>query len=451
MVILFIQCTPSKIALKLKEVSLVKEKRNSYKLSIYELNDVNKEFIKQSKYNFAIALKKSFNEVQTLSNLYKTNKIDSSDYQKQLLQLQKEYAIYKVFIPNTPTFNEIIEDTSYNAEVKILIAKKYNNEFVLIVDENNNSIFSDDNQTLINQSNYDSILNSKYFTVKNLYTKKNGTIYKHEIKIMINDLFSKAKSFDQINNEAEIHIWIDNTTYYNALKKRIFKNGQLSFNVNQYDINYAVINTTIGYYNLEKNKILKKEYHQLNRFKYNSKWYIIDSISIAKKKAYIKNITTNKLDSSKYLIINEPKEIKNSDLLNYNGYKIDIYNLFKENKDSIMIVDFWASWCKPCREETPWLRKLSKELENQKVKFVSISLDTDIDAWKEASLVDGIHQQENFILLSSWESGFGQQYNLFTIPRFMIVSKKGSIINENAPRPSSKNFARLILSYLNNN
>ena len=332
MVILFIQCTPSKIALKLKEVSLVKEKRNSYKLSIYELNDVNKEFIKQSKYNFAIALKKSFNEVQTLSNLYKTNKIDSSDYQKQLLQLQKEYAIYKVFIPNTPTFNEIIEDTSYNAEVKILIAKKYNNEFVLIVDENNNSIFSDDNQTLINQSNYDSILNSKYFTVKNLYTKKNGTIYKHEIKIMINDLFSKAKSFDQINNEAEIHIWIDNTTYYNALKKRIFKNGQLSFNVNQYDINYAVINTTIGYYNLEKNKILKKEYHQLNRFKYNSKWYIIDSISIAKKKAYIKNITTNKLDSSKYLIINEPKEIKNSDLLNYNGYKIDIYNLFKENK-----------------------------------------------------------------------------------------------------------------------
>jgi hypothetical protein len=94
---------------------------------------------------------------------------------------------------------------------------------------------------------------------------------------------------------------------------------------------------------------------------------------------------------------------------------------------------------------------LSKELENQKVKFVSISLDTDIDAWKEASLVDGIHQQENFILLSSWESGFGQQYNLFTIPRFMIVSKKGSIINENAPRPSSKNFARLILSYLNNN
>ena len=124
MLILFIQCTPSKITLKLKELSLVKEKRNSYQLEKYELNNANREFIKQSNYKFALAMKGSFNKVQTLYNLYKTNKIDSLSYQKQLFELQKEYTIKKKRIPNIPSFSEIIEDTNYDVEVKILIAKK---------------------------------------------------------------------------------------------------------------------------------------------------------------------------------------------------------------------------------------------------------------------------------------------------------------------------------------
>ena len=318
LIIISMQCTPSKISLNLQEHSKNKEKRNNYQLGKYELNYVNKEFVKAAQYKFAFAFKRSLNDVQTLYHLFKTNTIDSFAYQKQLLKLQKEYTIRKSHIPNIPAFNEIIEDTNYNAEVKVLIAKKYNNEFTLIVDENNNNEFSDDNQITINKSNYDSILNTTYFTVKNLYAKRNEKIYKHDMRIMVNDLFSTVNSFETINSEAEINVWIDISTYYNVIKKKRFKKADISISVSNYNINYPSIYTSINHYGLDKKKVIKREFYPSNKFKYNSRWYFIDSISKAKRKAYIKKLASNNFDSSKYLAINESQETLNNNLLNFN-------------------------------------------------------------------------------------------------------------------------------------
>ncbi|MFR1240838.1 MAG: TlpA family protein disulfide reductase [Butyricimonas faecihominis] len=46
-------------------------------------------------------------------------------------------------------------------------------------------------------------------------------------------------------------------------------------------------------------------------------------------------------------------------------------------------VDLWASWCGPCCQEVPYLQKLEKQLKNPAVEFISISLDTNKEAWKK--------------------------------------------------------------------
>ncbi|RYU94588.1 TlpA family protein disulfide reductase [Emticicia agri] len=49
--------------------------------------------------------------------------------------------------------------------------------------------------------------------------------------------------------------------------------------------------------------------------------------------------------------------------------------MFKQSKDTVLIVNFWATWCKPCIEELPYFENISKKYEGTKVKVVLINLD----------------------------------------------------------------------------
>lgn len=58
----------------------------------------------------------------------------------------------------------------------------------------------------------------------------------------------------------------------------------------------------------------------------------------------------------------------------------DVEGLFRQNSDTIYVVNFWATWCKPCREEIPLLQRASREYADQNVQVVLISLDTERNA-----------------------------------------------------------------------
>lgn len=58
----------------------------------------------------------------------------------------------------------------------------------------------------------------------------------------------------------------------------------------------------------------------------------------------------------------------------------DVEGLFRQNTDTIYLINFWATWCKPCREEIPLLQRLSRDYADQNVQVVLISLDTERSA-----------------------------------------------------------------------
>jgi len=94
------------------------------------------------------------------------------------------------------------------------------------------------------------------------------------------------------------------------------------------------------------------------------------------------------------------------------------------------LIDFWASWCKPCREETPYLVRAMKKYKNRNFTILSVSLDHDREAWLKAIKSDGL----NWTHLSDLK-GLGNplsiSYFIASIPGNYLIDPNGQIIARN--------------------
>lgn len=98
--------------------------------------------------------------------------------------------------------------------------------------------------------------------------------------------------------------------------------------------------------------------------------------------------------------------------------------------DKFTIIDFWASWCGPCRAEMPNMVKIYKEFGNRGVEIVGISLDKDAAAWKKAIKDMGMTWPQ-LSDLKYWQSAAAEVYGVQSIPMTVIVSPNGRILKKN--------------------
>ncbi|MBC8053197.1 MAG: redoxin domain-containing protein [Sphingobacteriaceae bacterium] len=95
-----------------------------------------------------------------------------------------------------------------------------------------------------------------------------------------------------------------------------------------------------------------------------------------------------------------------------------------------VLLDFWASWCGPCREENPNLVKQFNAFKNKGFTILGVSLDNNKDQWLKAISADKLtwtHVSE----LKQWDSNIVKQYNLEAIPTSYLLDKEGKIIAKN--------------------
>lgn len=99
----------------------------------------------------------------------------------------------------------------------------------------------------------------------------------------------------------------------------------------------------------------------------------------------------------------------------------------KESLGKITIVDFWASWCAPCRQENPNVVALYKEFHSKGLNIIGVSLDKDAAKWKEAIAKDKLTwtQVSN---LKFWDDPIAAQYNVEAIPATFILDASGKVI-----------------------
>jgi thiol-disulfide isomerase/thioredoxin len=92
-----------------------------------------------------------------------------------------------------------------------------------------------------------------------------------------------------------------------------------------------------------------------------------------------------------------------------------------------VLVEFWASWCGPCRIQNPSLRKVYKKYHDKNFEIVAITLDTDVLKWKKAVEKDKLTWIQ-LGDLKGWDNSLARQWGINAIPFNFLIDKEGKII-----------------------
>jgi peroxiredoxin len=98
--------------------------------------------------------------------------------------------------------------------------------------------------------------------------------------------------------------------------------------------------------------------------------------------------------------------------------------------ENYLLVDFWASWCRPCREENPNLVAVYNDFKNKGFGILGVSLDRDEYAWKKAIKNDNLTWHHVSDLLY-WENSAAKIYGIRSIPANLLIDPNGIIIAKN--------------------
>jgi peroxiredoxin len=99
-------------------------------------------------------------------------------------------------------------------------------------------------------------------------------------------------------------------------------------------------------------------------------------------------------------------------------------------KGKVVLIDFWASWCGPCRKEMPNVVKAYAKFKNKGFEIFGVSLDQDKSRWVDAIQKDGITWPQ-VSDLKQWQSSVVRQYNIQGIPYTVLLDREGKILAKN--------------------
>ena len=99
-------------------------------------------------------------------------------------------------------------------------------------------------------------------------------------------------------------------------------------------------------------------------------------------------------------------------------------------KAKVKIVDFWASWCGPCRLNNPSLKKIYEKYHEKGLEIISVSLDNVKDRWEKAVSQDGL-PWINVSSLKGWKCEVAQTYDVKSVPAIFILDGENHIIATN--------------------
>ena len=128
----------------------------------------------------------------------------------------------------------------------------------------------------------------------------------------------------------------------------------------------------------------------------------------------------------------------NFTLPNIDGEPVTLSDLIEDNK--LVMVDFWASWCPDCRVENPNIVETYNMFKDKGLEIVSVSLDTDKEAWLKGIKEDNLTWKNHLSELKGWNCPAAAEYGVAFIPQNFLIDKNGVIVAKNLNGDNLKNY-----------
>ncbi len=123
-----------------------------------------------------------------------------------------------------------------------------------------------------------------------------------------------------------------------------------------------------------------------------------------------------------------------------------VYKL-SDLKGKVILIDFWASWCGPCRKENPNVVALYDKYKDKGFTVFSVSLDADKNAWMRAIETDKLIWPYHISELKRWDGVLSRSYGVNSIPFTVLIDAEGKVIEKNLRGPMLENKLRQIFGF----
>lgn len=112
------------------------------------------------------------------------------------------------------------------------------------------------------------------------------------------------------------------------------------------------------------------------------------------------------------------------EVIDVNGKPLKLSDL----RGKYVLIDFWASWCGPCRRENPTLVQAYNQYKDKNFAILSVSLDSDKQKWQAAIAADGLVWPWHGSTLQAWNCPVAKRYSITSIPYSLLVDPQGKVI-----------------------
>lgn len=133
-------------------------------------------------------------------------------------------------------------------------------------------------------------------------------------------------------------------------------------------------------------------------------------------------------------------------VLKTEGDKI-FHNIVKNYKGKVIYVDFWATWCAPCKAGIEQIKPLKEELKNENIVFVYITNPTSPE--KDYAKMKPDIKGEHYKLTSDEWNHLSAKFNIYGIPHYALVDKSGRIVNEHLPHFGNDELKKVLMEQVN--